>query len=580
MIVLVFLLSCLTLAAGYFVYGGFLYRTFCFDRNHPAPAHPLRDGVDLVAARTPVLFGHHFSSIAGAGPIVGPIAAAAVFGWVPALAWILVGAVFIGGVHDFSALMMSIRHRARSIAEICRLYLNPVTYRFLLVFIWLALVYVLIVFLDLTASTFAPRLAEGLEPAARQKEIQLGGAVATASIFYVALAVVFGQLLQYTRLGLRQGSLIFVPLVFLGLVFGFFFPLHMGIIPAGWIHTHPMYTWSLVLLIYCLLASITPVWALLQPRDYLSAFLLFACLGAGGLGLILSGLLGRIPIQYAAFRGYHDPALGYIFPALFITVACGAVSGFHSVVASGTTAKQLPNERAARPVAYGGMLTEAVLALVALAAVMIMPVDTKFTNPMAAFSNGIGRFLAVFGLPVTVGRAFGLLAISTFLLTTLDTCTRLARYLLEELFGMRHPNRRYVSTVLTLMPVGLLAFARYENPTTGALIPAWKIIWPAFGTTNQLLAALALLVVVIWRRAMGRSIGFLFVPMLFMMATTGTSMVQLIHQHLLTEGGVPLIGWINLVMMFMTLLLILDTVTSWGKLSQRAREVTGAVGAG
>jgi carbon starvation protein len=570
MIAIVFALGCLALGIAYWLYGAFLVKQFSIDPARPTPAHTQRDGVDFVAARSPVLFGHHFSSIAGAGPIVGPITAAAYFGWGPTLAWILIGAIFIGGVHDFASLVMSIRHRARSIAEICRLYLNPVTYRFFLIFIWLALVYVLVVFLDLTAATFAPALA-GLEGGAREEMALRGGTVASASIIYIALAIAFGLAVNRGRLSLTAGSFIFVPLVFVGLIAAHFVPIVSDRVPVL-VGGDPKFTWTLVLLIYCFVASVTPVWALLQPRDYLSSYLLFACVVFGGLGLLAGGLSGAVAVQQPAFPGvWHHATGGYLFPSLFILVACGAVSGFHSIVASGTTAKQLPDERAARPVAYGGMLTEGVLALIALATVMC--VASPGANPMQTFSAGIGQFLAVFGLPSAWGMVFGLLAISTFLLTTLDTCTRLTRYLVEEFIGVHDKRWRYLTTFLTVLPLFFFAFKRFPNPADPTqLLPAWRVIWPAFGTTNQLLAALALLVVMIWRRAQGRSCWFVAWPAAFMLASTTTSMAQLIHQNLFTPGGTPIIGWINIVMMAMTIVLIADTARSWNNLAGRTHE--------
>ncbi len=567
MIAALFVASCIVLALAYRYYGAFLNRQFQIDDSRPTPSTTMTDGVDYVPASRPVLFGHHFSSIAGAGPVVGPIIAATWFGWGPVMAWILVGSILIGGVHDFGSLVMSIRHRARSIAEICRLYLSPLTYRFFLMFIWLALVYVLVVFIDLTAASYM---------AAPASDPDQGGTVATASMLYIVLAIVFGLL---TRRGLKigLGSLIFVPLVFAALLVAHWLPTdpqHIRLLaPAGsYFYEHPKYIWSAILLAYCFIASVTPVWLLLQPRDYLSSYLLFACLGLGGLGLLISGALGRVPIQYEFFAGLQNAELGFIFPALFITVACGAVSGFHSIVASGTTAKQLPQESAVRPIAYGTMLTEGALALVALATVMVLA-DRPAGNPMLTFADGIGQFLSVLGLPADLGTVFGLLAVSTFLLTTLDTCTRLARYVVEEFFGIGNPRWRYATTLASVLPLVYFAFKEYPNPASpGAMIPAWRVIWPAFGTTNQLLAALALLVVLVWRRAQGRSYWFILWPMLFMLASTGASMVLMIVENLSpgAEGAVPVIGWINLLMLLMTLWLVGDTVLNWGRLGRVA----------
>ena len=561
MLGIVFLGGCIALIVAYATFGRFLTRQFNIDEKKATPAVTMADGVDFVVTRRPILFGHHFSSIAGAGPIVGPIIAAGYFGWGPTVAWVLLGAIFIGGVHDFAALVMSVRHRARSVAEICRVYLNPITYRFFLIFIWLALVYVLIVFLDLTALTYAPP---------RPEMLGQGGVVATASILYIVLAATFGLCMRRFGLSLFKGSLIFVPLVFVTLAVAHWAPLTADMLPAP-IRGNPKYTWSILLIGYCFVASITPVNILLQPRDYLSSYLLFACLVFGGLGLVLGSFTGNLPANLEFFKGIHPENAPYLFPMLFITVACGACSGFHSLVSSGTTAKQLPDETAARPIAYGGMLTEGALAVIAMATLVVVGGSAAGT-PTATFAQGIGMFLASFGLPAHIGTAFGLLAVSTFLLTTLDTCTRLTRYLVEEFLNLRGPRWRYLSTIVTILPLLFFACVEFPNPKNpAAMIPAWRAIWPAFGTTNQLLAALALLVIVIWRKSQGRSIWFVAWPMVFMMITTCTSMVMLIKTHLFADELTSrLIGWVNVVMMAMTVVLVVDTVLSWGKLGARS----------
>lgn len=566
MVGLIFVAACVLFVVAYRYYGAFLNREFEVDEARPTPACTQHDGVDYVATNPWMLFGHHFSSIAGAGPIVGPILAASFFGWAPTLAWIILGSILIGGVHDFSSLMMSIRHRAHSIAEICRLYLTPVTYRCFLLFIWMCLVYVLIVFLDLTASTFI---------AAPASDPHQGATVASASVMYIVLAVIFGALVRTGRLSLKNGSFIFVPLVFLAL----FAARHFGISPdsvPAFLRDSPKYTWSMVLIVYCFVASISPVWVLLQPRDYLSSFLLVGCLVGGGLGLLLGSAMGELPIAFAAWRGWQPEGVpGPIFPILFITVACGACSGFHSIVSSGTTAKQLPSERAARPITYGGMLVEGALAVIAMATLMVLP--AKPAAPVTLiFADGVGRFLDVFGIPAQLGSAFGLLAISTFLLTTLDTCTRLSRYLVEEFFSFEGTHWRYLSTIISLAPLFYFAFAEYPQlGPTGEVVgrlPAWKVIWPAFGTTNQLLAALALLVVVVWRKTQNKKLWFVFWPMLFMLATTVTSMLTLIAHHF-APGGNRAIAWIMIVMTAMTVLLVLDILFNWRNLGVKANVV-------
>ena len=417
----VFLTSAILFTVAFFTYGRFLERRFDIDNRRATPSHTDYDGVDRVPAHPAVLFGHHFSSIAGAGPIVGPIIAAVAFGWAAPLVWVLIGAIFIGGVHDFSALIASVRNRGRSIADIARESMSPLAYRLLLVFMWLALVYVLTVFTDLTATTF----------------VQDGG-VATSSWLFVALAICFGFCIYRLKIPVLWATLVFVPLVFVGIWIGQRFP-----IPSGWIETslgwNPLKAWSVLLIVYCLVASVTPVWILLQPRDYLSSFLLYASLALGLVGIVFGGF----EVQFPAFITWQSADLGPLFPIVFITVACGACSGFHSLVASGTSSKQLDKETDARTVGYGAMLVEGLVAVIALATVMMLAGDDPLKNkaPLTVYGTGISQFANVIGIPRELGFSFGLLALSTFILTTLDTATRLGRYIFEEFFQLRADRR-------------------------------------------------------------------------------------------------------------------------------------------
>jgi Carbon starvation protein, predicted membrane protein len=427
MVAEIFFPSLVALALGYVVYGRLLARRLGVDPARPTPAHAEPDRRDYVAARAPVLFGHHFSSIAGAGPIVGPVIAAAAFGWLPAVLWIVVGAIFVGGVQDFSSLMASIRHRARSVADIARQHISPLSHRLFLLFVWFALVYVIVVFVDLTAATFVT------DPG-----------VASSSLMYIVLAVVFGFLVYRRGAPLGWATAVFVPLVFVGIWLGQQWPVGLPL-------AQPKLGWNLLLLSYCLFASVLPVWSLLQPRDYLSSFLLFGALAGAVVGIAAGG--GSLPSGVDALPAVatlSDASLGLLFPAMFITIACGACSGFHAIVASGTTAKQLDSEAHARPVAYGGMLLEGVLALVAVGTVVLIGAQgARGQAPTFVFAQGIGHILSAVGIPASLGAHFGALAISTFLLTTLDTCTRLARYVLEELFQLQRA-RLQTTVVATL----------------------------------------------------------------------------------------------------------------------------------
>jgi len=533
MLAILFVACAVVFALAFFTYGRFLEKRFDIDDTRPTPSHTDYDGIDRVPAHPAVLFGHHFSSIAGAGPIVGPIVAALAFGWAFPLAWVLLGSIFIGGVHDFSALIASVRNRARSVADIARDSLSPLAYRLLMMFMWLALVYVLTVFTDLTATTFVE-----------------DGGVATSSWLFVAVALAFGVCVYRLRVPVIWASLVFVPVVFLCVWLGQLWPIQPDVVRglAGW---EPIKVWSMVLLVYCLVASVTPVWILLQPRDYLSSYLLYASLAAGLLGIMFGGF----ELQFPAFITWNAEGVGPLFPILFITVACGACSGFHSLVASGTSSKQIDKESHARTVGYGAMLVEGLVAVIALVTVMMVASSDSLRGqqPTVVYANGVSRFVEVLGIPGKIGFAFGLLALSTFILTTLDTATRLGRYIFEEFFRFRGGASRYLATLATLaLP---LVFALMElKDAQGNPLPAWKAIWPVFGATNQLLAGLTLLVLVVWVRKLGKPVGFLILPLVFMTGATLVALVLLVMQYKLT-----LIGIVAMVLLLLAILLIIES---------------------
>ena len=517
------------------------------------PAHTLRDGVDYDPAPDAVVFGHHFSSIAGAGPIVGPIAAALLFGWGPALVWIVLGVAFVGGVQDYTAMMASLRNKGQSLAQIGRTAMGPLTYRLFLLFILLVLVYVIMVFLDMTAATFAPvTVAWGAEdpPAGR-----MGGIVATASVFYIFLAVAFGVLRRRLGLSLRKATLLLLPLVFGGLWLGHLLPLAPSAIPA--VLGSDKYFWSLVLMAYCLVAAVLPVAVLLQPRDYLSSFLLYACLLGGAVGLLLGSCTGAAPVTWPFLKAWSTPAEGWLYPTMCVMIACGAVSGFHAVMASGTTSKQLDKESSAKRVGLGAMLVEAVLALLALATVMTLKEAPTAAPPMV-FAAGLERFFAPLGIRAGWVLSFAMLAVSTFVLTTLDTCTRLGRIILQEITGIgsRTAGQRILTTLIVLALPALVVFRDIPGPN-GTLMPAWKAIWPAFGATNQLMGALALLMVHGWLRGQGKRAGFVFVPMAFMFATTLLALAQIIWRNF-TQGGSLLLAGLSSVLFALAVVVLAD----------------------
>jgi carbon starvation protein len=509
-------LSAVVLIAAYFTYGRFLSRFLALDATRPTPAVEMRDGVDYDPIEPKFLLSQHFSAIAAAGPIVGPVLAGIYFGWLPALLWILIGSIFIGGMHDMTALAASIRHRARSIAEVVRDHMSQLSYILFLIFIWISLVYIIVAFTDITAGAFIGgpenvRRGEAAAPAATAAESinasggVTGGAIATSSLLYLALPVIMGLLLRYTRLSLGWATAIFVPLVGVVIWVGQFLPLDLGIIVQSF---QPNLTlqdaditarkiWDVLLLVYCLVAGVVPVWMLLQPRGHLGGFFLYAALAAGIVGVMLGGFV----VEYDDFKGWNAVSKNgeTFFPFLFVIIACGACSGFHALIASGTTSKQLRRETDAKPIAYGAMLLEGMVATLALACVMILPAGSALLDrePNIVYAHGISQFLSVLYIPATFAMAFGLMAFTTFVYDTLDVCTRLGRYIIQELTGLHNWAGRLLGSALTA-GVPLFFVMRTTLNAGGEPIAVWKVFWPLFGATNQLLAALTLLGVTVW----------------------------------------------------------------------------------
>ena len=519
MLTVLLLLSCLLCLLAYRWYGKFLSDRCQLDDHRMTPANEKEDGIDFVPARASVLFGHHFSSIAGAGPIVGPILAATYFGWGPTWAWILIGAILVGGVHDFGSTLMSVRNGGRSIADTMRSLVGEGAGKLFMLFVVLALIYVIIVFLDLTANTFAKQPA-----------------VASASGWFIVVAVIFGFLMRSGKFSLGKLAILFFPLTFAGLAVGHLFPM----VELG------KDFWIYATLGYCFVAAVLPVGLLLQPRDFLSAGFLYAILVVGVLGMLISGETLRMP----AFTGWESEKLGMLIPFLFITVACGACSGFHSIVSSGTTSKQIKRESDVRRISYGGMLVEGVLAVFAMGCVAVLTISERETGgtPVGLFAAGAAKFFGAVGIPTNLGAEFAMLAISTFLLTTLDTCTRLTRFLIEELFAWRNETSRYLGTLLALVLPAILVFQQFPA-ADGSLQPAWKAIWPLFGATNQLLAALALLTFVVFLKASKVGYGFALLPAVVMMVMPMIALALMAWEHGLgsliggTSGAMFLLGF-------------------------------------
>jgi carbon starvation protein len=525
-LILFLAVSGIILALAYRWYGRILARYLHLDPAVKTPAHAQRDGIDYEPASRNWLLPQHFSAIAAAGPIVGPILAATYFGWLPAWLWIIFGAIFIGGVHDLMTLVASVRHEGKSIAEVVRRYMNRRSYLLFLAFIWISLVYVIIAFADVTAGTFVQKAStvDGDAP---------GPAVATSSILYLGIAIVMGLCMRRFKLGEGKAQLIFLPLVLGAIVAGPYLPFDLGGLTGS---ARPQVLWDHVLLGYCFFAALSPVWLLMQPRGALGGYFLYVIVIVGVVGVVVGGLSGNLTIAAPAiseaklfeFNGATPPLL----PVLFITIACGACSGFHSIVASGTTSKQLDRETDAKPVAYGGMLLESFLACLSLATVMILAKPSG--RPDLTYADGVAVFMnqATFGLvSIDIARQFGLLCFATFVFDTLDACTRLARYVLMELTGWKGRVGMVTTTALTL---ALPAIVVTLPPAivAGQPIPLWRAFWNLFGTSNQLLAALALLGVTVWLHQRGKSVWITLGPTLFMLFMTMWSLWVAVQVHL------------------------------------------------
>ena len=507
------------IALAYRWYGSWISRLMGLDPSAETPAHEKKDGIDFVPTKPFYLFGQHFAAIAAAGPIAGPIIAVQEWGWLPCLLWIGLGVVLIGAVHDFMALAASVRHGGRSIADITRDHLGPKAGVAMMAFIWLALVYVIVAFADITSSSFVTGTEE---LAGAANAFHPGGAVAAASIFYLLLAVIMGFVQRFLKPPLWLLTVVFVPAAFGSVWIGTKFST-LFVLDAKW--------WAVLILAYCCVASMVPVWSLLQPRGYLGGFILYAALALGVIGMFFGGYT----IQQEAFKGFDSgKATGLLFPFLFVTIACGACSGFHGLVCSGTTSKQIDRETHIRPVGYGGMLAEAFVALIAMVTVMIVAQkDLVGLKPGTIYGNGVGNFLTLI-----IGEkyrnfaiTFGAMAFSTFVFDTVDVSTRLGRYIVQELF--RWPTRfgAWVGTLLTVaLPLYFLAFA---PPGT------WVKFWTLFGASNQLLAALTLLVITVWLHQRRQQVAFTLLPMLFVLVTTLYALVKLTISNFASAANDP-----------------------------------------
>ncbi len=488
-------ISAIILTTAYFTYGKYVYKKFGLDDSRKAPSHTYSDGIDYVPSKPIVVLGHHFASIAGAGPIVGPIIAVT-FGWIPAVIWILVGGVFFGAVHDLGSMAASLRNQGKSIGVIIEKNIGKKGKQLFIVFSFSTLILVIGVFADIIAKTFVNNPG-----------------VASASILFIGLAVAFG--LVNKLIGSSRRAFLIISI--LGIILMYYF-VFLGM-QLPFVLDYQI--WIYMLLGYAFIASVTPVSMLLQPRDYLNSFLLYGLIIAAVVGVFIA----NPEIKMDNEIHLNADNLGYLFPVLFVTIACGAISGFHSLVASGTTSKQLDKESDAKVVGFGGMLIESFLAIISVAAVIVLSRGEYLgrlgeEGPVPLFASGLGSMIASMGISESFAVGFVALTVSAFALTTLDTCTRLARFTLQEYFedvknpiGAKISQNRYISTmVVVLLSILLLASGSFT------------MLWPIFGSANQLLAALALLTIAVWLMRKKINATFVTIPMFFMFTVTLTSL--------------------------------------------------------
>lgn len=520
----------------YVTYGRWLAKKWGIDIEKPTPANTLKDGIDYVPSDAKVILGHHFSSIAGAGPITGPIAAS-IFGWLPVYLWIIIGSIFIGGVHDFSSLFASIRHDGKSIGEIIKINIGKRGKLLFNIFAYATIILVVAAFADICAGTFV------YNP--ETPDVLTGARAGTASILFIFLAILFGFFVYRKNANLILSTIIGVILLFLCIYLSYQFPIIKLSKSA----------WSIILLIYITIASIAPVWILLQPRDYLCSFLLYTMLIGGILGIVFAvPSFTEIPM----FAGFNIGGQT-LFPILFVTVACGAVSGFHSLVSSGTTSKQIKSEKDTQLIGYGAMLIEGVVAVIALIAVGCVA-SAEGSTPAQVFSLGLATFMNKFGLPLEVGKVFIILTFSAFALTSLDTATRIGRYIFQELSEDSSVNIKkffgniYTSTLITVGLSALLMNYGYAK------------IWPIFGSSNQLLAALALLAVTAWLANRKKKTIMTVIPMFFMFIVTLTALGTLIKKYIFVASTTNyVLGIISIILFVLSIILIIECIISLRK---------------
>lgn len=544
--ILMMVIAIVVLSAGYLFYGRYLEKKWGIDPNAKTPAYELEDGVDYVPADTNIVFGHQFASIAGAGPINGPIQAA-IFGWLPAFLWILIGGVFVGAVQDFAAMYASVKNKGRTIGYIIEEYIGKLGKKLFSIFCWLFCILVIAAFADVVAGTFNGFSADA---SGAVTKVAANGSVATTSVLFIFEAVALGMILKYAKLNKWVNTAIAIVMLVAAVAIGLACPVYMS-----------LGTWHIIIFIYIMIACVTPVWALLQPRDYLNSYLLIFMIGAAVIGVFVA----NPSCNLQAVTSFNVDGKS-MFPILFVTIACGAVSGFHSLVSSGTASKQIKNEKNMLPVSYGAMLLESMLAVLALIAVASFAEGEAasqglLTQPQI-FAGAIANFLTAAGLPYSLVFTLINLAVSAFALTSLDSVARIGRLSFQEFFVdsdtdeekmspvMKFVTNKYFATIITLVLAYLLAKVGYAE------------IWPLFGSANQLLSVLALVACAVFLKKTKRQGFMLWFPMAFMMAVTFSALGLTIYKlsKAFVTTGLDLGNTLQLI--FAILLLILGVIVA------------------
>ena len=505
----IILIGIVALAAGYLLYGGWLAKKWGIDPNAKTPAYTHEDGQDYVPSSRFTVFSHQFSSIAGAGPVTGPILAS-VFGWVPVLLWLIIGGLFFGAVQDFGALYASVKNEGKSIGMVIEKYIGKTGRRLFMLFCWLFTLLVIAAFTDMVAGTFVGVGAE----VADEATAYANSAAASISMLFILVAILFGLIQKHVK-NMHEWVKAIVAIALLVVMFAVGMQLPIYATKTAWIY---------IIMAYLFLASVLPMWLLMQPRDYMTTFMLLGMI----IGAVVGVLVAHPTMQLNAFNGFVAADGSALFPTLFVTIACGAVSGFHSLVSSGTSSKTISNEKDMKMVGYGAMVLESLLGIIALVVVGAVAVGgTKPDGtPFAIFSSGVAGFLETLGVPVQVATVFMTMCVSALALTSLDSVARIGRMSFQELFYpdstdpasmspvQRVLTNKYFATVITLFFGYLLTLGGYNN------------VWPLFGSANQLLAALVLIALAVFLKTTGRTGWTLYIPMFLMLIVTFTALVQ------------------------------------------------------